>query len=54
MLKALVDITEDMVEAHKCCSEDSECNKCPCHIGEDDCVYNYEIDEFKAIMVEGR
>lgn len=22
--------------------------------GKDDCVYNYEIDEFKAIIVEGR
>ena len=54
MLKALVDITEEMVKAHKCCSEDSDCNECPCHIGKDDCVYNYEIDEFKAIVVEGR
>ena len=26
MLKALVDITEEMVEAHKYCSEDSACN----------------------------
>ena len=45
MLKALVDITERMVEARRYCSEDSDCNECPCHIGEDDCIYNYEIYE---------
>ena len=45
MIKALVDITEEMQDAHACCGED--CNECPCKIGTDDCVYNYEMDEVK-------
>lgn len=52
MLKALVDITEEMVEAHKCCSEDSDCNECPCHIGNDDCVYNYVVEVKRGHWIE--
>jgi len=45
MLKALVDITEEMQDAKSCCNEESDCNGCPCQIGTDDCIYNYEMDE---------
>ena len=45
MLKALVDITEEIVEARTYCCEDSDCNECPCQIGTDDCIYNYEIED---------
>ena len=42
-----VSITEEMQDAHACCCEESDCNDCPCQIGTDDCVYNYEIDKVK-------
>ena len=45
MRKAFVDITEEMEDAHSCCCEDSDCNECPCHIGTDDCLFNYELGE---------
>lgn len=41
MLEVLVGITEEMQKARACCGEDSDCNECPCHIGTDDCIYNY-------------
>ena len=50
MIKALVDITEEMQDARACCSEDSDCNECPCQIGTDDCIYNYEIDKTGATI----
>ena len=45
MRKAFVDITEEMEDAHSCCCEDSDCYGCPCQIGTDDCVFNYESEE---------
>ena len=50
MLKALVDITETMEIAHGLCDEDSDCNECPCQIGTDDCIYNYEMDKTGATI----
>lgn len=47
MVKALVDITEEMQNARACCGEDSDCNECPCQIGTYDCVYNHEMEAGK-------
>lgn len=46
MERVLIEITEEMIKAHACCSEDSDCNGCPCQVGTDDCVFNHEgVDE---------
>jgi len=47
MLKAIVDITEEMQDARECCGEDSDCNGCPCQIGTDDCIYNHIVEPMK-------
>lgn len=40
-----VNITHEMEEAHdNYCGEDSDCDGCPCRIGEYDCIYNYDIE----------
>lgn len=40
---ALVEITKEMKNARKNCGEDSNCAKCPCKIGDDDCVFNHVV-----------
>ena len=42
MERVAVEITEEMMDAHARCSEDSDCYGCPCQIGTDDCVFNHE------------
>lgn len=38
-----VEITEEMRRARKeNCGENADCAECPCCIGYDDCIYNYE------------
>ena len=50
MAKVLVEITEEMKDARASCSEDSDCNECPCQIGTDNCIYDHEILERKIII----
>ena len=36
---------EKREEARLSCCEYSDCNKCPCQIGTDDCIFNYEWED---------
>lgn len=41
-----INITKEMEEAQRYyCGEDADCSECPCCIGDDDCVYNYDVIE---------
>lgn len=40
-MEAIIEITEQMEVDYSLCNEDSDCDKCSCCVGIDDCIFNH-------------